>query len=337
MIRLKAQRYDGTSSARTAVELTFTDNSIHVQAEGLSHDYPYADVSLQPRLAGMPAQLRFTDDSLCEVAKQENLDAALLYIPGHSGNRFIHALENNLKYIILTLIASAAVLFALIQYGVPVMAREVAHRIPIEVETDMGKESLRFLDHLMKPSELTTSRQAELREKFQQLADSSQVDTNNILFRKGDEIGANAFALPSGIIVFTDEIVAMAKDDRELIAVFAHELAHVKYRHTMQHVLQNSATGLLVILLTGDIGTASTLAAAIPTLLVQSKFSRNFEAEADDYAVQLLTQENISPVYLGDILQRMEEKAGDNVIPGFLLSHPSTPDRIKKFQHAVDD
>ena len=337
MMRLKARRYDGNSSARTAVDLFFTDDGIQVHGEGMLLEYPYAEVNLQPRLAGMPGQLCFADGSLCEVAKQDNLDVALNHIPGHAANRFIHALENNLKYILLAVIASAAVLFAIIQYAVPVMAREVAYRIPVDIESSMGKETLQILDHIMQPSELTFLRQVELREKFQQLAESENMDINNILFRKGDEMGANAFALPSGIIVFTDEIVALAKDDRELMAVFAHELAHVKYRHTMQYVLQNSVTGLLVILLTGDIGTASSLAAAIPTLLVQTKFSRDFESEADNFAIVLLKQQGISPVYLGDILERMRKLMGDGVMPGFMSTHPTTSDRIKKFQHAIND
>ena len=157
------------------------------------------------------------------------------------------------------------------------------------------------------------------------------------MFRQGDAIGANAFALPSGIIVFTDEIIALSKDDRELLAVFAHELAHVKYRHTMRQVLQNSVTGLLVIMLTGDVGSASSLAAALPTLLVQTKFSRDFESEADNFAIVLLKQQGVSPVYLGDILERMRKLMGDGVMPGFMSTHPSTSDRIKKFQHAVND
>ena len=337
MTRLTAQRYDGSSSARTAVELEFSATGIQLQGENLLLNYVYADVELQPRLAGMPAQLRFCDGSQCELPKQPNLDTALQQIPGHTGNRFIHALETNLKYIVLTVIASIAVIFLIIQYAVPVMAREVAYRIPIAAETDIGKESLRFLDRLMSPSKLSDERQTQLREKFQKLVDSSGIAISDILFREGDVFGANALALPSGIIIFTDEIVKMAADDRELQAVFAHELAHVKYRHTMQYVLQNSVTGLLVVLLTGDIGTASTLAAAIPTLLVQSKFSRDFEAEADDYAIALLQQQGISPVYLGHILDRMQQEMGDDSMPSFMSTHPATEDRIKKFKHHSDE
>ena len=47
-------------------------------------------------------------------------------------------------------------------------------------------------------------------------------------FRHGGYIDANAFALPSGIIVMTDELVELAKSDDELISVLAHEIGHVR-------------------------------------------------------------------------------------------------------------
>ena len=105
----------------------------------------------------------------------------------------------------------------------------------------------------------------------------------------------------------------------------------------MRHVLQNSVTGLLVVILTGDVGTASSLAAALPALLVQTKFSRDFEVEADDFAIALLDEQGISPIYLGEILQRMEIEAGNGKFPGFMSTHPSTDTRINKFNGLKHD
>ncbi|MDQ1363421.1 MAG: hypothetical protein QG652_1282 [Pseudomonadota bacterium] len=337
MITIRAYRYDGASSARTPVELLFTPTGIRVSNHELLRHYDYTEVTLQPELAGKFSQLRFADGSQCDMENQPGLNLALQYIPGHGGHRFIHAIENNLLYVLLALLLSMAVLAGIIQYAVPVMAREVAQRIPAELETDMGREALELFDHIMQPSALDENRQTELRKKFMELAAHAGVVPENILFRRGNEIGANAFALPSGIIIFTDEIVDMAKDDRELLAVFAHELGHVKHRHTMQHVLQNSVVGLLVITLTGDIGTASSLAAALPTLLVQSRFSRDFEMQADDFALALLEQQNMEPVWLGTILQRMAQQTGDDVLPNFLSTHPATDERIRKFNNPEQD
>src|SRR2546426_7673245 len=42
-------------------------------------------------------------------------------------------------------------------------------------------------------------------------------------FRASRIIGPNAFALPSGIIVVTDQLVRLARNDEQVLAVLAHE------------------------------------------------------------------------------------------------------------------
>lgn len=331
MIQLEAWRYDGNSSARVAVKLTFAPDHILIEGAGVQQCYVYADVAAPPRIARTRVQLDFADGSQCEIEDQPQLEAALRHLPTQGVHGFIHRIENHWPSIVLALIAAVAMLFALIQYGIPVMARQVAHAIPPEVETELGNESLQFFEHITAPSQLEPSRQHELRQRFESLAQAAGVSTPKIVFLHGEQLGANAFALPAGIIVFTDEIVAIAQDDRELLGVFAHELGHVRHRHTLQQVLQNSTTGLLLIMLTGDITSASSLAAAVPTLLVQMKFSRAAEREADDYAAALLAGQGISPSYLGAMLHRLETQEGSGGIPNFLSSHPATDERLRQF------
>ena len=86
-------------------------------------------------------------------------------------------------------------------------------------------------------------------------------------------MGANAFALPNGTIVVTDDLVKLAEHDDELVAVLAHEIGHVVSRHALRRVLQDSGVMLLVAGITGDIVSISSLAAALPTLLIEAKYS----------------------------------------------------------------
>jgi predicted Zn-dependent protease len=147
-------------------------------------------------------------------------------------------------------------------------------------------------------------------------------------FRASPVIGPNAFALPSGIIVVTDELVKLSRNDREVLAVLAHELGHVRYRHTMRHLLQGSATALIIAGVTGDIASTTSLAAAAPALLLQTKYSRDYEREADRYAIELLQKAGIGPSHFAAILARMENKPGKpGALPTFLSSHPPTQER----------
>jgi Zn-dependent protease with chaperone function len=145
------------------------------------------------------------------------------------------------------------------------------------------------------------------------------------------EAGANAFALPSGVIVITDELVQLAKDDREIVGVLAHECGHIVHRHSLRAVLQNSAVFVLIALITGDVSSATAFGGALPTFLLQNRFSREFEREADAHAVTQLKQAGIPPSYLADMLQRLATTHGESDSPllGYLRTHPPTPERIQ--------
>jgi Zn-dependent protease with chaperone function len=108
---------------------------------------------------------------------------------------------------------------------------------------------------------------------------------HELKFRGGGKIGANAFALPGGFVVLTDELVALAETDLEIIAVLMHELGHVEMRHTLRQTLQGALPGLLLAAMTGDV---DSLASGLPAALMQLRYSRQMETEADAYALASL-------------------------------------------------
>ena len=83
-------------------------------------------------------------------------------------------------------------------------------------------------------------------------------------------------------------MVTSIHDDDELIAVLAHELGHLNGRHAMRMVLQQSGIAVLVTAVAGDAVGMTLLAAAMPAALLNARYSREFELEADDYAYALL-------------------------------------------------
>jgi Zn-dependent protease with chaperone function len=200
----------------------------------------------------------------------------------------------------------------------------------VEAETVLGSEALEGMDQFgFAPSSLPPERQEELAAKLEALAAAApDAPAYRLEFRAAPIIGANAFALPAGIIVLTDELVALAQADEEILAVLAHELGHVRHRHMMRRLLEGSAVALLVAGVTGDVSAATSLAAAAPTLVLQSKFSRDNEREADAYAFELMRRAGIAPQHFGAILARMEAQAPRGpMLPTFLSSHPETAER----------
>ncbi|MBI5181906.1 MAG: M48 family metallopeptidase, partial [Nitrospirae bacterium] len=97
---------------------------------------------------------------------------------------------------------------------------------------------------------------------------------------------------------------------------------------------QDSVFALLVVMLTGDISSTSSLIAALPTILVEVQYSQAFELEADNYALAYLQDNNIDPVHFKNLMLHLEEYHSSNKdIPGFLSTHPPTAERIKLLQN----
>ena len=64
--------------------------------------------------------------------------------------------------------------------------------------------------------------------------------------------GAERVSLPGNIIVVTDELVKFVHSDDELLAVLAHEIGHLRARHALRLVLQQSGIAVLATVVAGD-------------------------------------------------------------------------------------
>jgi Zn-dependent protease with chaperone function len=211
-----------------------------------------------------------------------------------------------------SLAATAAVLLVLVltlfivayRYGIPMVGRFVAERLPASVSVAVSDNMLASLDeHALRPSRVSGDRQRALTAAFLGLRTERRAAGYRLLFRESEAFGANAVALPSGIIIVTDALINLAHDDREILGVLAHEAGHVEHRHGMRLVLQTSVLTLVVGWVVGDFGSIIALA---PTALMQAHYSRDFEREADASAAAALRRSGISPAVLADMLERIE-------------------------------
>jgi predicted Zn-dependent protease len=149
-------------------------------------------------------------------------------------------------------------------------------------------------------------------------------------------MGANALALPGGIIVITDRMVLLAGSEDEIAAVLAHEIGHVELRHAMKQITQGSAAAAMAAVVTHDASSFTVAVAGLPTILATTRYSRKFETEADEYAFKLLKQHGISPAAFASLMEKLSkdhEKEGKTM--SFLSTHPVTTDRIKRALEAA--
>jgi Zn-dependent protease with chaperone function len=325
--RLRGFYFDGRTSAASRVEIRIEGGEIIVKGDGVERAWPFAGVRIAPRLGNAARTIDFPDGTACEVLDHTAVD----HLPalGSRLHRGLHLLASRVHYLAAAAAVTAFLAWASIDYGIPWLAYHVADTLPRDVDRALGEGALEGMDQfIFERSQVDRSTRPRLRGKFAELAQAAKLeDQPRLEFRASPDFGANAFALPSGIVVLTDELVASARSDEELLAVLAHELGHIQHRHALRGVLQTSIIPVLLAAITGDPASVSALGATMPAILISMRYSQRFELEADDFAVELLDRQGIPRYHLSDILRRISRAD-----PGghYLSSHPATYERVER-------
>jgi predicted Zn-dependent protease len=326
---LQAVYFDGRTSRGHPVGVMVTGDRLKVIGRDVNEEFDARRVRRSLRIANTPRWLYLPGGGACVTAENDAVDRMTRE---RHYEQILHRWESRPAFAVLAIAMVVAALWLLIDRVLPVAVEDLAARIPVEAEAALGRETLTGMEkYFLRPSKLPAARQSRLRAGFDAAARAaSDATPYRLEFRASPAIGANAFALPSGIIVMTDELVRLARNDREVIAVLAHELGHVHHRHTMRRLLESSATALIIAGVTGDIASTTSLAAAAPTLLLQTKYSRDHEREADLYAIELMRKSGIEPRHFAAILRRLEGVTGQRRgLPTFISSHPPTEERAE--------
>lgn len=311
-------------------------------------------VKIEPPLARVRRVLKFPDGGRFET----NNDAAISALEQQLGRNValggVRRIEARWGATLAALVGIVVFGWAFLTFGLPALAFQAARVTPASVLASFDDEAIKMLDDgsYMGPSQLSRARQAQLQRQFREVKDwAGGGYPYRLLLRDGEpggngfSIGANAFALPNGTIVMTDQLVALAKNDRELMGVLAHETGHVTHRHSLSSVYQGIGIAALTTAVTGDLVSAGTFAAALPTTLLTKGYSRQAETQADEVAGAYMMQHYGSTKPLRDMLARLEtddESADENDIKAkdeasdFLQTHPGTSKRIVHLRQIED-
>lgn len=333
-VGVAALYFDGRSARAHTVVLTVSDGVLHVEGGEVSRSEPLGALRVSEPMGAAARLVSFADGAHLEVRDHVAL-ADLLAATGHRDAAVVRwAFQPRMVVIMLSALLLSV--WLIMQYGLPWAARVSAPLVPDSAMTALSERTLEWLDQaLTRPTTLPSGRQQALRDALSAMASvDGQPIPHTLLFRSGSALGANAFALPDGTLIVTDELVVLAGTDAPVLAVLAHELGHVHGRHGVRMLLQGSATALFMAWYLGDI---SSLLASAPTALVQAGYSRDMEREADDFAVKLLRARGHSPELLAGMLERLaaaqgEDPAGRSGPMGWLSSHPDTAERIARLR-----
>lgn len=293
-----------------------------------------ARTDISARVGRIPRRIAFTDGSMFET---EDNDAVDLWLTRHGKSGLVHELERfhpRLLAVVLAIFLLAGLIY---RYAVPALVEVAVLVTPPAVTQWMASGTLLSLDQaVFEESKLPDARQTEIRDAFNQVAalSSRGVTGYNLNFRQGGVIGPNAFALPDGTLVITDELVELTGGDMDMIiGVLAHEIGHVEQEHSLRQLYRAAGMAGLIMLIAGDVGAAGEDILTNGAALMSLSHSRDAESEADRISVELMTKAGRDPRAIGRFFALLEEKLGLDGDSSFLSTHPGTAERRK----AIDD
>lgn len=336
--RFDGSWFDGRNAAGQPAQLDLIGTDLLLWSRtpepALLQRVELAEVQLSEPFRNAPMQLVFADGGTLEVPDNAGLVRALS-AQGWQPSRVVR-LQQRWPAAVGALVLLALLALLAWTRGVPAAAHWLAFNLPPQLEQRIGAELMRVLDaHHLKPSTLDPARQTAIEQQFERAAARAAPEVPyRLLFRDvPGEGGVNAFALPGGTIVLLDGMsgadAKLGLTEAEILAVLGHELGHVKHKHGLRRLLQTAGIGVLSGLLWGDF---AGLAANMPVALGFLRYSRDFEREADDFAIAFLELNGLGPTPLAELFRKLEAAHGGR--GGFFSTHPSPRERRERAEQS---
>src|SRR5690606_6757598 len=144
--------------------------------------------------------------------------------------------------------------------AIPFMSKKIADNLPAHVSYLLSSETLNTLDErYFSPSKKAKEKQDTLRDICSDLTSGTTTLPMTLYLRSSEKLGANAFALPDGTIVVTDDLVRLAEHNDEIISVLLHEIGHIEHRHALRKAIESTGLYALYSWITGDLEVSSTV------------------------------------------------------------------------------
>jgi predicted Zn-dependent protease len=200
----------------------------------------------------------------------------------------------------------------------------IVDRIPVAQEQKLGAQV--FNSHKAGLKLIEGAPRDMVREIGARLTQGSRYQFE---FHVTDDKSVNAYAMPGGYIVMHSGLLALAGSADEVAGVLAHEVAHVERRHSLRGMVKSAGLYATASLVFGDFASL----AGIGADLLNLKFSRDHERDADSTGLTLLVKAGLEPSAMATFFRKMAAQGGG--VPAFLSTHPASEDRFADIERAV--
>lgn len=332
-LEIAGYAYPAGSSRRVAAHLKVEDGvGVLVSQDGPAQiaSASLDALTIDPPLGRAPRRVTFPDGTLFETDSH----AAIEHLSGPNASSTLHRWEAFHPRLIGVVAAACVAIFLLWRYGLDILAGAAVALTPNVFVEQIDAGSMVTIDRLMaEPTELSEAERARVEAIFERLLSRlGQTDAAfNLNFRDMPGIGPNAFALPGGTIVMTDDFVKTFPDEDVLAGVLGHEIGHVIEKHGLRQLYRSLSIYILIAFLAGDTGPVLEDVVLEGNLLLSLSYSRKHEHSADQFGLRLSDDAGFDPAGLKAFFEYIT-KLGDEQRE-WLSSHPSSAARIE----AIDD
>jgi predicted Zn-dependent protease len=140
----------------------------------------------------------------------------------------------------------------------------------------------------------------------------------------------NAFVTPGGYIYVYRGLIQYLDEADDLAGVIGHEIAHADQRHSSKQLQRQYGISILLSVILGDDpSTLEAIVAQIAGTGAVLQFSRDAEAEADDFSVRYLAETRYACNGAATFFQKLLDEGQGGGVPEFLSTHPSPDNRVE--------
>lgn len=144
-----------------------------------------------------------------------------------------------------------------------------------------------------------------------------------------DDNTLNAFCTPGGYIYVYTGILKYLDSEDQFAGVLGHEIAHADLRHSTRQMTKIYGIQTLLDILAGK----QEMLKEVTAGLINLKFSRQHETEADQFSVEYLCPTDYNADGGAGFFQKIASEGGAKQ-PQFLSTHPNPDNRIEHFHTA---
>jgi beta-barrel assembly-enhancing protease len=254
-------------------------------------------------------------------------EALLILNKTYPGKHWISSKNMLQKYPMGIMIAGVLAFFVLVFFSykllVPGISDAVSKGVPVEWEVELGSKMAQSVIAYNKEDTV----RSKMLDSFFLIMDVHSKYPIKLHFINDSVV--NAFAMPGGNIVIYKGLFDKMNSYESLAGLIGHEFTHVEFKHSLKSIFRSVSSFIILAAFFGDLTGLAGILLENANTIQNLSYSRQFEREADENAVQILLDRKIGLSGMLDLFSVfLDEGKKGMEVPKFFSTHPVTQDRI---------